>query len=95
MDSLKKALVSLLLELTTSCVTNKSLMELIGLLTDGISHHTHEVICFNLDNIPCQLQNLDDTKYEGCVRSRSSLELHRKIEITMVLVYDDQYSQSV
>ena len=40
MDSRKKARVSLVLELMTSRVTNKSLMELISLPTDRISQHT-------------------------------------------------------
>ena len=40
MDSQEKVRVPLRLELMTSCVTNKSLMELISLPTDRISHHT-------------------------------------------------------
>lgn len=36
-DSQKKARVSLLLETMTSCVTNKSLMELVNFPTDCIS----------------------------------------------------------
>ena len=40
MDFQKKAIVSPLLGLMTSCVTNKSFMELISSPTDRISHHT-------------------------------------------------------
>ena len=40
MDSRKKARVSLVLELMTSRVTNKSLMELISLPTDRTYQHT-------------------------------------------------------
>ena len=62
-------------------------MELKSLLIVFLStRQKHEVICFNLDNLPCQLQSLDETKYESCACTRSSL---------VVLVYYDQCSQSV
>ena len=54
--------LSLVLELPTSSV-DKAFMELISSSSDRISQHTHEVTCFDIDNLPCQLQNVEHTEY--------------------------------